>query len=66
MESYQVCTGSGNGRGKNYYFDNLQEAIEKAKKLQKRRKDGNPSIIIKGETSPGGFISYYTKNRILY
>lgn len=63
---YQVCTGSGNGRGKNYYFDDIDSAIIKSKQLQKRRKDNNPSVIIEVEISERGFCSYPIKNRINY
>lgn len=63
---YQVCTGSGNGRGKNYYFDDFDSALVKAKQLQKRRKDNNPSVIIEAEISQNGFYSYPIKNRIFY
>lgn len=49
---YQVCTGSENGRGKIYYFDDIDSVIAKVKKLQKRRKDNNPSVIIEVEVSP--------------
>lgn len=34
MKEYLVCLG--NGRGKNYYFDNVEDAIKKAKEMQKR------------------------------
>lgn len=63
---YQVCTESGNVRGKNYYFDDIDSAVAKAKQLQKRRKDNNPSVIIEVEVSPNGFYSYPVKNRIFY
>lgn len=66
LKRYQVCTGSGNGRGKNYYFDDIDSAITKAKQLQKRRKDNNPSVIIEVEVSKGGFRSYPVKNRVFY
>lgn len=65
-KKYFVQTGSGNGRGKAYFFDTLEEAIQKAKELQKRRKDNNPSLIIEGELSENGFWSYYVRNRIEY
>lgn len=65
-KKYLVHTGSGNGRGKTYFFDTLDEAITKAKELQKRRKDNNPSLIIEGELSENGFWSYYVRNRIEY
>ena len=62
---YLVRTGSGNARGKSYYFDNLADAIKKAKDLQKRRKDNEKSIIIKG-TFENGEYTYYIKDIIAY
>lgn len=65
-KKYLVQTGSGNGRGKTYFFDTLNEAIKKAKELQKRRKDGRPSLVIEGKLSPRGFWEYSIRNRIEY
>ena len=63
---YQVKAGTGNARGKYYYFDDINSAIAKAKQLQKKRKDNNPSVIIEVEVSPDGFYYYFVKNRIFY
>lgn len=64
---YQVKAGTGNARGKYYYYNNLEEAINKAKDLQNKRKDHAESIIIKcDETSDDAFYSYPIKNRIYY
>ena len=49
---YQICTGSGNGREKNYYFDDIDSVVAKAKQLQKRRKDNDTLVIIEIEVSP--------------
>lgn len=54
------------GEEKNYYFDDFNSALTKAKQLQKRRKDNNPSVIIEVEISQNGFYSYPVKNRIFY
>lgn len=43
---YQEKAGTGNARGKYYYFENLDKAIQKAKQLQKKRKDNAKSTII--------------------
>ena len=54
------------GTTKRVDFDDIDSAVAKAKQLQKRRKDNNPSIIIEVEVSPNGFYSYPVKNRIFY
>lgn len=64
---YQVKAGTGNARGKYYYFENLNDAIKKAEELQKKRKDKAKSIIIEcDETSDDKFYSYPIKNIIEY
>lgn len=64
---YQVKTGTGNARGKYYYFENLDDAIQKAKQLQKKRKDNAKSIIIECDTTTSEkFYSYPIKNIIDY
>lgn len=65
-KQYLVQTGSGNGRGKTYFFDTLEEAVLKAKELQKRRKDKNPSLIIKGRLSEAGFWMYHIRDKVEY
>lgn len=64
---YQVKPGTGNERGKYYYFENLDDAIKKAKQLQKKRKDNAKSIIIEcDKTSDEKFYSYPIRNKIEY
>ena len=64
---YQVKAGTGNARGKYYYFENLDDAIQKAKQLQKKRKDNAKSIIIECDTtSDDKLYSYPIKNIIEY
>lgn len=66
FKKYSVHTGSGNGRGKTYFFDTLDEAKAKARELQKRRKDNKPSVVVEGELSDNGFWQYPIRNRIEY
>lgn len=64
---YQVKAGTGNARGKYYYFENIDEAIKKAKQLQNKRKDKAKSIIIECDsTSDDKFYIYPIKNMIDY
>lgn len=64
---YQVKAGTGNSRGKYYYYNSLEEAINKARELQNKRKDHAESIIIEcDEKSDSVFNSYPIKNRIFY
>lgn len=64
---YQVKAGTGNARGKYYYFEELDKAIQKAKQLQNKRKDNAKSIIIECDsTSDDKFYSYPIKNMIDY
>lgn len=64
---YQVKAGTGNARGKYYYFENLNDAIQKAKQLQKKRKDNAKSIIIECDSkSDEKFYGYPIKNKIDY
>ena len=64
---YQVKAGTGNARGKYYYFENLDDAISKAKQLQNKRKDNAKSIIIEcDDKSDDKFYSYPIKNMIDY
>lgn len=65
MKKYLVRCGSGNAKGKAYYFDTLEEALVKAKELQKRQKDHHKSWIIKG-TLENGEYRYYVKDTIDY
>ena len=51
------------GRGKQFYFDTLDEAIEKANKLNKNR--ASKKVIIEGVFENGTYIYYY-KNHIEY
>ena len=60
MKKYLVCSF---GRGKEFYFDNLDDAIEKANKLNKRRTI--KKVIIEGVVENGNYIYYY-KNHIEY
>lgn len=50
-------------RGKTYYFDTLEEAIEKANKLNKNRK--SKKLIIEGTLENGNYVYHY-KNKIEY
>ena len=60
MKKYLV---SSFGRGKQFYFDTLEEAIEKANKLNKSR--ASKKHIIEGVVENGTYL-YYCKNRIEY
>jgi hypothetical protein len=51
------------GRGKQFYFDTLEEAIEKASKLNKNR--ASKKVIIEGVVENGTYVYYY-ENRIEY
>jgi hypothetical protein len=51
------------GRGKEFYFDTLEEAIEKANKLNKSR--NSKKFIIEGTLENGTYVYYY-KNHIEY
>ena len=51
------------GRGKQFYFDTLDEAIEKANKLNKGR--ASKKVIIEGVFENGTYVYYY-KNHIEY
>ena len=50
-------------RGKQFYFDTLDEAIEKANKLNKNRQ--SKKVIIEGVVENGTYVYYY-KNHIEY
>lgn len=65
IERYQVRIGSGNKRGKTYYFDKKKDAIKKAKILEKRQKLGSRSIILQAELK-GGKEIYLDKNKVEY
>ena len=51
------------GRGKQFYFDTLEEAIEKANKLNKSR--ASKKTIIEGTLENGTYVYHY-KNHIEY
>ena len=51
------------GRGKQFYFDTLDEAIEKANKLNKNRQ--SKKLIIEGVVENGTYVYHY-KNHIEY
>ena len=51
------------GRGKQFYFDTLVEAIEKANKLNKNRRD--KKTIVEGTLENGTYVYHY-ENRIEY
>ena len=51
------------GRGKQFYFDTLNEAIEKANKLNKSR--ASKKVIIEGVVENGTYVYRY-KNQIEY
>lgn len=64
MENYLVRRGFSNGRAKSYYFSNFEEALKKAKELQKRN-DNKKSLIIKG-TFESNQWNFHFKDKIEY
>lgn len=65
INKFSVRIGSGNGRGKTYYFDDIYAAKRKARILEARQKSGHKSIILQGEMINGQ--EYYPEtNKVQY